>query len=37
MQVQGRRRLVACRGGGLRHDLPDRCGSTRELGRNPRH
>jgi hypothetical protein len=28
--------FLACRGGFLRRDPPDRCGSTRELGRNPR-
>jgi hypothetical protein len=36
MQVQGHHRLLACRGGFLRRDLPDRCGSTRKSGRNPR-
>jgi hypothetical protein len=35
-QAQGRRRFLACRGGCLRRDPPNRCGSTRELGRNPR-
>jgi hypothetical protein len=34
-QVQGRHCFLACRGC-LRRDLPDRCGNTRELGRNPR-
>jgi hypothetical protein len=35
-QVQGRRYFLVYRGGFLRRDSPDRCGSTRELGRNPR-
>jgi hypothetical protein len=35
-QAQGRRHFLACRGGRLRRDPPDRCENTRELGRNPR-
>jgi hypothetical protein len=35
-QAQGHCRLLACRGGCLRRDPPDRCGNTRDLGRNPR-
>jgi hypothetical protein len=35
-QAQGRRHFLACRGGCLRRDPPDRCGNTRDLGRNPR-
>jgi hypothetical protein len=35
-QAQGRRHLLACRGGCLRRDPPDRCRNTRDLGHNPR-
>jgi hypothetical protein len=30
-QAQGRRHFLACRGGCLRRDPPDRCGNTRDL------